>query len=157
MSASSVKTRELVPVRRTIIGEVELVNNVVLARLGRGEVVQLHKSFELPDGRVHADLTLMEPRPRWLARVRTRAVERVWPEGEPATARALRVLAYAAGMVLGAVVGFLTYEAVLAVIWLYEFIRYHFASIVAVVFLVGLVGSVVAGAGACAHRCGIHH
>jgi hypothetical protein len=113
----SVKGRELVPVRRMVVGDKALLQNVITTRLGRGEVVQVHRSMPLAGGQLRLDMTLMEPRPRLLVRLRRRLLEVVWPSGERSLLRVFRIVAYAVGIGLGAAVGYAVYEIVLSVVW----------------------------------------
>lgn len=116
MSASSVKSRELVPVRRMVVGEKALLDNVITARIQRGEVVQVHRSTALASGQLRLDMTLMEPRPRLLVRLRRRMLAVVWPDGEGKAARVVRSVLYVVGTGVAAGAGYAVYETVLFVI-----------------------------------------
>ena len=145
---TQVKSRELVPVRRTVEGDVRHIRNIISTRMGRGEVVQVHSRTDLDDGRVRMLMTLMEPRQRLLVRMRRRMLERVWPAGEKVLQRSLRVAAYVAGMLLGAAVGYAIYEVVLTVVWVVRLTHRYWPAL-----LVLAIVAVAAGGKHIAHFC----
>jgi hypothetical protein len=140
MSASSVKGRELVPVTRTVEGDVQLVRNIIAARIQRGEVVQVHRSVSLPGGRVSAHMTLMEPRQRLLVRLRRRVLEVVWPAGERSLVRVFRVFAYAVGMLLGAAIGYAVYEIVVSVVWVVRVTHRYWPALLVLAIVIAVAG-----------------
>jgi hypothetical protein len=146
--SADVKGRELVPVRRPVEGDERLIRNVISARIDRGEVVQVHSRKLLEHGRYRYDMTLMEPRPRWLVRVRRRVLDVVWPSGERLPVRVFRVFAYAVGVLLGAVIGYAVYEVVLSVVWVVRVTHRYWPAL-----LVLALVAVAAGGKHIAHFC----
>lgn len=146
--SAPVKGRELVPVRRPVEGDERLIRNVIATRMARGEVVQVHSRKALGDGRYHFVMTLMEPRPRLLVRMRRRMLEVVWPAGEGTLARSVRVFLYVVGSGVAAAAGYAVYETVQFVVHVVRVTHRYWPAL-----LVLAVVALVTGGKHIAHFC----